>query len=161
MKFETEIRVGTAEDRPALEVMAAEIIADGTLFPFEDVAGVMRYWNAPKAAVFVACMDGTVVGSYTLQPNQADRGSHVANAGYMVSEAYRGQGLGEELGKHSIEIARQFGYLAMQFNYVVGTNRSAVELWERLGFETLAQVPEAFRHPQKGFVAVHIMHRAL
>ena len=161
MKSEIVIRPFAEEDRSAIEVIAAEIVEDGTVFPFEDVAGAMRYWEAPKGAIYVATADDVVVGSYTLQPNQADRGAHVANAGYMVSEAYRNQGIGEKLGAHSIETARQFGYLAMQFNYVVGTNRSAVRLWERLGFDILAEVPEGFRHPQKGLVSVFIMHRTL
>lgn len=161
MKSEILIRPFAEADRSALEVIAAEIVEDGTVFPFTDVAGVLRYWGEPGAAVFVATADDVVVGSYTLQPNQADRGSHVANAGYMVSEAYRNQGIGEKLGLHSIETARSHGYLAMQFSYVVSTNRSAVRLWERLGFEILAEVPESFRHPHKGLVGMFIMHRAL
>jgi ribosomal protein S18 acetylase RimI-like enzyme len=49
----------------------------------------------------------------------------------------------------------------MQFNAVVETNEHAVRLWESLGFKILATVPEAFRHPQRGFVGLHIMHRFL
>lgn len=49
----------------------------------------------------------------------------------------------------------------MQFNAVVETNTAAVNLWRSLGFETLATVPEAFRHPSRGLVGLHIMHRKL
>ena len=53
------------------------------------------------------------------------------------------------------------GYAAMQFNAVVETNEHAVRLWESLGFTILATVPEAFRHPDRGLVGLHIMHRFL
>jgi ribosomal protein S18 acetylase RimI-like enzyme len=44
---------------------------------------------------------------------------------------------------------------------VVETNEHAVRLWESLGFKILATVPEAFRHPERGVVGLHIMHRFL
>jgi ribosomal protein S18 acetylase RimI-like enzyme len=49
----------------------------------------------------------------------------------------------------------------MQFNAVVQTNEHAVRLWESLGFTILATVPEAFQHPDRGLVGLHIMHRFL
>jgi ribosomal protein S18 acetylase RimI-like enzyme len=53
------------------------------------------------------------------------------------------------------------GYAAMQFNAVVETNAPAIRLWESLGFTILGTVPEAFRHPARGLVGLHIMHRFL
>ena len=38
----------------------------------------------------------------------------------------------------------------MQFNAVVETNTAAVVLWQELGFEIIATVPEAFDHRQYG-----------
>ena len=49
----------------------------------------------------------------------------------------------------------------MQFNAVVETNIMAVALWRSLGFEVLGTLPEGFRHPTKGYVGLHIMHRRL
>jgi hypothetical protein len=46
----------------------------------------------------------------------------------------------------------------MQFNAVVETNTTAVRLWLSFGFEILATVPEAFRHPTSGYVGLHIMY---
>jgi ribosomal protein S18 acetylase RimI-like enzyme len=60
-----------------------------------------------------------------------------------------------------VAVARADGYRAMQFNAVVETNTRAVALWRSLGFEVLATVPEAFDHPVKGFVGLHIMYRRL
>ncbi len=49
----------------------------------------------------------------------------------------------------------------MQFNAVVETNSAAVALWQSLGFEILATVPEAFDSARHGLVGLHVMHRRL
>lgn len=120
-----------------------------------------RLWTAPPARAFVATLDGGVVGSYFLRPNQPGLGDHVANCGYMVAPEARGRGLGEALCRHSLAAARQLGFRAMQFNAVVSTNSSAIRAWERCGFAIVGTVPGAFRHPVHGDVAIHVMHRWL
>jgi ribosomal protein S18 acetylase RimI-like enzyme len=68
---------------------------------------------------------------------------------------------GRALAQRVLEVAAEDGYAAMQFNAVVETNEHAIRLWESLGFKILATVPEAFRHPERGLVGLHIMHRFL
>ena len=77
----------------------------------------------PGITTFVADADGDVVGFYKLIPNRRDRGAHVANASFMVDPASAGRGIGYTLGRHCLEEARRRGYVAMQFNFVVSTNR--------------------------------------
>jgi hypothetical protein len=57
--------------------------------------------------------------------------------------------------------ARADGYRAMVFNAVVECNTPAVRLWQSLGFQILATVPEGFRHPVRGYVGLHVMYRRL
>lgn len=141
--------------------MAREVVAAGEMFVFEEVGQVLDYWLAPRGLVFVATVDDQVAGTYVVKPNHSGRGAHVANAGYMVAEARRGHGLGRAMGEHSIVTARDLGYRAMQFNMVVSTNRSAVVLWEQLGFQVVGTVPEVFRHPSEGLVDAHVMYLRL
>src|SRR6266540_226570 len=68
---------------------------------------------------------------------------------------------GRAVGEHVVEQARVDGYRAMVFNAVVETNTRAVALWRSLGFEILATIPEGFRHPEKGYVGLCVMHRRL
>lgn len=120
-----------------------------------------KSWTAAPARAFVAEIDGAVVGTYTLRPNQPGLGNHVANAGYMVAPAARGQGIARMLCEHSIETARHAGFTAMQFNFVVSSNEGAVRLWQRCGFSIVGRVPSAFRHGEHGPTDVFIMHRSL
>jgi ribosomal protein S18 acetylase RimI-like enzyme len=102
-----------------------------------------------------------VLGTAETHPNQGGPGAHVANAGFMVDPARQRRGVGRALARHVMDQARADGYRAMQFNAVVETNTGAVDLWRSLGFEVLATVPEAFRHPVKGYVGLHVMYRRL
>ena len=118
-------------------------------------------WMSEYVTSYVACVNDEVVGAYFLRPNQPCLGAHVANAGYMVKADQQGKGIGRAMGEHSLEEARQLGFLAMQFNMVVSTNESAVVLWQKLGFAIVGTIPKAFRHREFGLVDAYIMHRFL
>jgi ribosomal protein S18 acetylase RimI-like enzyme len=79
----------------------------------------------------------------------------------MVSPAFRGRGLAVAMCEHSLGAARQLGFTAMQFNFVVSTNQRAVRIWQSFGFEIVGRLPGAFQHPSEGFVDALVMYRAL
>lgn len=118
-------------------------------------------WENKNAKVFVAEIDEKIVGVYLLKPNYVDRGSHVANASYIVDENFRGAGIGRALALHSISTAKEFGYKAMQFNFVVSTNVAAVNLWKSVGFKVVGIVPKVFSHKDLGYVDAFVMFREL
>ncbi|MBV6287037.1 GNAT family N-acetyltransferase [Pseudomonas aegrilactucae] len=104
---------------------------------------------------------GELLGSYYLKANAAGPGSHVSNCGYMVSPAARGRGVARMMCEHSQRVARNEGFLAMQFNSVVSSNEVAVALWQKLGFETVGRLPGAYRHAQLGLVDCLVMYKWL
>lgn len=161
---EIDIRPVSDDDFDALWSIFQQIIAPGDKYPFDDSsrAACHAYWYGPGVKTWVAVLNGErLLGMYRLVPNQADRGSHVANGSYMVSPAAQGIGIGKLLGLHSLEQARHDGYLAMQFNYVVSTNVAAVVLWKQLGFTVAGTLPHAYRHQKLGYVDVYVMYRLL
>lgn len=46
----------------------------------------------------------------------------------------------------------------MQFNQVVATNRAALSLYRSMGFMKVGTIPDAFAHPQDGYVAAYVMY---
>jgi ribosomal protein S18 acetylase RimI-like enzyme len=56
--------------------------------------------------------------------------------------------------------ARAAGFTAVQYDFVVSTNESAIALWARLGFEIVGRPPGAFRHPTQGLIDAVVMFRA-
>lgn len=102
-----------------------------------------------------------IVGTFTIRSNKPGFGDHVANAGYMVHQDYRGKGIAQAMCKYSLKEAKKLGYTAMQFNFVVASNKPAVQLWQKMGFKIIGTVPKAFRHSSLGLTDVHIMYRSL
>lgn len=122
---------------------------------------IQAYFFRPKNQVFRAVWDGKVVGAYYLRPNQDGGGSHVANAGFMVCESARGKGVARTMATHALNTAKEQGFEAMQFNFVLETNEGAVALWQKMGFDVLGVIPKAFDHPHLGKSNALIMHKVL
>jgi L-amino acid N-acyltransferase YncA len=121
----------------------------------------LAYWNSSGHEVFVAEENGEILGTYYLRANQKGGGAHVANCGYMTAPWATGRGVARAMCKHSLELAKERGFRAMQFNFVVCTNERAVRLWENMGFEIVGRLPAAFMHPTLGPVDALIMYRKL
>ena len=124
-------------------------------------SSLSQLWFAPPKQTFVAEKAGHIAGTYILKANHPDRGSHIANASFMVHPDHQGEGIGTGMCQHALEEARRQGFQAMQFNLVVSTNYTAVSLWEKMGFSIIGTVPQAFRHAQLGYVDAHIMYKKL
>jgi L-amino acid N-acyltransferase YncA len=159
------VRVAGTEDWPAIWPIWHRVVASGDTYtwapdtPEETARGL---WMPPApAATLVAEVEGVVVGTALLKPVQPGLGDHVANAGFMVDPDRAGGGIGRGLAEATLVEARRRGYRAMQFSAVVEVNTRAVRLWRSLGFEIVGTIPEAFRHPTRGLVGLHVMHRSL
>ena len=117
--------------------------------------------HTPKTSMVVKDEHGHVLGAYYLKANAAGPGDHICNCGYMVTPAARGKGVARAMCEHSQAQAKELGFQAMQYNAVVATNEVAVALWQKLGFQIVGTVPNAYRHARLGFVDTHVMYKAL
>lgn len=120
-----------------------------------------KFWFAGNQLCFVLVDGKELFGSYVLRDNQPGLGSHIANASYIVSPAHQGKGIGKKLCAHSIKEAKKAGYLGIQFNIVVSTNKAAIHLWKKMGFEIIGTTPNGFKHQLLGYVNTYIMFRKL
>ena len=158
------IREANDRDRDAIWEIFRATVAPGDAFVYDPNTPreeAMAYWFAKGTCTYVAEQDGRIVGSYILRDNRPGLGNHVSNAGFMVDPASRGSGVGRKMGEHALNEARRLGYRAMQFNFVISTNESAVHLWQELGFRIVGTLPGAFRHSRNGLVDAYVMFRSL
>ena len=119
-----------------------------------------QWLEPPPGRVFVVEDGDELVGSAQLHPNYGPA-SRVANASFIVDPDRSGRGIGRALVTHTLDAARADGYRAMVFNAVVETNLNAIHLYESMGFTILATIPEAFDHPDRGPVGLHVMYLRL
>ncbi|WP_233841100.1 GNAT family N-acetyltransferase [Dyella sp. 2HG41-7] len=158
------IRQIGADEFPRVWPIFHSVIAAGDTYSYPPdlkMEQAREWWTTAPSRCFVAERGDEVLGCYLLRPNQPGLGDHVANAGYMVSPSARGQGIAGKMCEHSMQQAREAGFTAMQFNFVVSTNTAAVRLWQRHGFNIVGQVPGAFRHAEHGPTDIYVMHRYL
>ena len=157
------IRPATDADWPHIWPFFARIVEAGETYAYPDSLTLetgRSWWMEEPPGRTVVAVDGDVVlGSAKMGPNRPGRGAHVSTASFMVAPAHHGRGVGRALGEHVVGWARDAGFHGMQFNAVVETNTGAVALWQSLGFEILATVPEAFDHPRHGLVGLHVMYQ--
>jgi L-amino acid N-acyltransferase YncA len=162
--MEIEIRRATEDDRDEIWKIFHEVVSAGDTYAIDPKTAredALAHWFAPETHTFVAVQDRHLLGTYILKANQKGGGAHVANAAFMVTRDARGKGIGRAMAEHSLVEARRLGFRAMQFNFVIATNESAIRLWRSLGFEIVGTLPKAFRHPAKGYVDVYVMFRSL
>ncbi|HNI05943.1 MAG TPA: GNAT family N-acetyltransferase [Flavobacteriales bacterium] len=141
-----------------------KVIATGDTYVFDPHTSrddLPKHWFASYMDTFVAEDHGAVVGTYIIKPNQIDLGSHIANCSYMVDPNCHGRGIGKLLCEHSIQFAKEKGYIGIQFNIVVSTNEAAVRLWQKFGFTIIGTTPKGFRHKDLGLVDTYIMFKDL
>lgn len=118
-------------------------------------------WVESPPGLTVVAVDGDrVLGTAKMGTNRPGPGAHVSTASFMVAADARGRGVGTALCRYALDWARERGYAGMQFNAVVESNTTAVELYRRHGFEVVGTVPGAFAHPTLGRVGLHVMYHA-
>ena len=154
----------TDSDRDAIWAILVPMIRSGDTYTLpRDMSKQpgLGYWFAADKETFVWKENGAVLGTYFLKANQQGGGAHVANCGYVTAPAAQGRGIARQMCLHSLERAKERGFRAMQFNFVVSTNERAIKLWASLEFKIVGRLPLAFEHPAQGFVDALVMYRSL
>ena len=158
------IRLATMTDFDAIWPIFQDIIKAADTYAYQPNMSkeeARNVWMEQPKRTYVFEEGNQVLGTYYIKTNQSGPGSHVCNCGYMVLLSARGNGLGLTMCEHSQRIAKELGYKAMQYNFVASTNDVAVRLWQKLGFQTVGTLPQAFNHPKQGYVDALVMYKWL
>lgn len=145
--MELTVRQFKKEDVKEMTGIWNQVVDEANAFPqekqfsFEEAEAFFR----GQSHTAVAEADGKIVGFYILHPNNVGRCGHLSNASYAVSRCARGQHIGEQLVRNCMEKAKELGFKVLQFNAVVATNKGAIRLYDRLGFQRLGTVPGGYR----------------
>ena len=143
-----EMRRITSENVHEAVMIWNKVVEDGVAFPqtepLDDDTGEEFFASQDYTAVAFATDTAEVVGMYILHPNNVGRCGHICNASYAVRSDMRGKHIGELLVTDCLKKAKELGYKILQFNAVVATNTSALELYKKLGFVQLGVIPGGF-----------------
>lgn len=154
----------TENEQRELYELFLEIIKEGNSYPqtlpysFTDF---LNYFFPSDSKVLICKKDNEIIGGFYIKSNFSGKASHIANCGYIVKKEYRGKGIGFHLGKYSIDIAKELGYRAIIFNLVFSENKSAINLWKKLGFKIIGIIPDAVKKDIGNFQDAYIMFLSL
>lgn len=158
------IRKAIESDFDQVWSIFSEVIKTGDTYVFHpntQKKDLKKHWFAEYMETYVIEENEQILGTYIIKPNQIDLGNHIANCSYMVNPNTQGKGIGKKLCLHSLKIAKERNFEGIQFNIVVSTNKGAVELWKKFGFEIIGTTPKGFRHTKLGLVDTYIMYKTL
>ncbi len=112
-----------------------------------ELASLPGDYAAPRGALLLARVDGSVAGCCALRPMDS---SDYPNASEMkrlyVRKAFRGFGLGRQLAEAILDQARLAGYSAVLLD-TLDDMEAARALYEDLGFE---EIPPYYHNPHAG-----------
>jgi L-amino acid N-acyltransferase YncA len=144
--MDVKIRKYQEEDIPFLIEIWNTVVEEANAFPQVEPLETekAKQFFATQSFTGVATIEDEVVGLYILHPNNIGRCGHIANASYAVKLDYRGRKVGEVLVRDSLHRAKELEFQLMQFNAVVSINKTAIHLYEKLGFQKLGVIPKGF-----------------
>ncbi len=102
--------------------------------PLEKVSGFQRKLVSKNGPVYYAVQNDRVVGWCDIHPNENPRTAHRGGLGMGLLPEYRGQGIGSQLLKKTLDHAEDFGLEKVEL-YVYTTNVPAIALYKKFGFE--------------------------
>ena len=118
----------------AMAVLVPQLSASSPPPTAEQLAEIVQ---SPDSLLYVARLDGRIVGSLTLAFYRIPTGVKAWIEDVMVDDVARGQGIGESLNRTAIDEARRRGA-----KHVTLTSRPSREaanrLYQRIGFESYA-----------------------
>ncbi len=159
-----KITPATSADEERIWALLQPVFRAGDTYavdPLIDRDAAIAYWMEADKTAFILRIEGQAVGTYYIRPNQPGGGAHICNCGFITAPSARGNGVARRMLDHALIEAKQQGYQAMQFNFVLASNQRALGIWQRNGFATIGRIPQAFLHPKQGYVDALILHRSL
>lgn len=113
----------------------------------QELAGLPGEYAAPRGALLLATVDGSIAGCCALRPlDSADYPNAAEMKRLYVRNAFRGLGLGRRLAEATLDAARQAGYSCVLLD-TLDDMEAARALYEDLGF---ADVPPYYHNPIAG-----------
>jgi L-amino acid N-acyltransferase YncA len=134
------VRRGELADAAGVATVLNSVIAErqhtalaGHWTPEAELAFVQSL--GPRSQMFVAEVDGQVVGFQVVEPfvTYTSNMDHVAQMGTYVLAGYRGRGIGRRLAEATLTFARAQGYEKAVI-YVLAHNKAGLAYYSALGF---------------------------
>ncbi len=100
--------------------------------------------NSDTSLMLCCELDGKIAGNCMLNLNSLIKTAHRASVAISVLESFWGLGIGTAMFEEMICVAKSKGVSQLELEFVEGNQRAA-RLYEKMGFVTVAEKPNAIR----------------
>ncbi len=121
---------------------------------------IERLNNAPTALMILAEADGKIVGSCTLNVGNSKKTHHRGTLGITILREFWSLGIGTHMIEEIAAYAKKIGVTQLELQ-VMDSNKRAISLYERLGFEKIGFLPNAYRQEDGSFCGQYMMIKVL
>ena len=163
------IRTGELEDAEAVLDVQNSVISEGEYFialseefnktPEQQRDWIRRLLENERETIFVAEINGEVIGWIGFQSENRKRMSHKGSFGMMIRKNYRGKGIGKELIKALLEWAEANPFIEKVSLGVFSTNQRAISLYKKMGFVEEGRKIKEFKMSEREYVDDIIMYK--
>lgn len=143
---ETDFLIGYPEER--------------TLTDEQEALFLKRSNESAKDLMIVCEIDGKITGNCSIMFNSRIKTRHRASVGIALLKEFWGLGIGTLMFEELIRIARDRGIMQMELEVVEGNER-AIVLYQKMGFQTVAEKPNAIRLKDGTLLKEFIMIKVL
>lgn len=117
--------------------------------------------SASSTVLAITCfVDGKVAGNCEISFKKGIKEGHRASVAIAILKSYWGQGVGSAMFEELISAAKAHGTEIIELEYLQG-NQRAVHLYEKFGFETVAEKPCAIKLKNGTYLSEFYMQKHL
>lgn len=127
-----------------------------TMTMTEEESHLTRIRQSPGDLIIVCEVDGVIAGNCALNRLKRIKSCHRAEVSIALRKAYWGLGIGSRMFEEMIAIARAWGVMQLELEFIEGNTRGRA-LYEKYGFRIVGLRPNAIRLPDGTLLHEYIM----
>ena len=120
---------------------------------------IKGYVDQKGKVLLVAVVNGMIVGQIQVECGAKRRTRHVGQIGMSILDEYRGIGVGTALMESIIAWAKEDGIIEKLALSVFATNKGAIGLYEKMGFEEEGREIRRIRLAKRKYVDTVLMYK--
>lgn len=109
-----------------------------------EAAFLQRVADSPDAVMIACTIDGEIAGNCEISFNTRMKTAHRASVAIAIVKKYWGLGIGTAMFREMIALAEERKVRQIELDYIEGNERARA-LYEKMGFESTGERPDAIR----------------
>jgi len=111
----------------------------------EQEEAFLRSVAESESSIMILCIvEGNLAGNCHLSRHTKKKNAHRGDVAIALYKEFWGLGIGSAMFQEMIAIANQWGLMQLELEVIEG-NQRAMNLYHKMGFETISFVPNAIR----------------